>query len=309
MIEPQRLMLGDAVRNHALHDALRTAVAPGRTRVADIGTGTGFLAILAAKLGARSVWACEHEPGLLALARTVAKANGCTAIRFAGGHSTELAPPQPVDLIIAEVLGNLATDEHLCETLADARRFLAPGGRVIPRRVLQYACPVTADRLQRAIDVWPGIGHGVDLAAARTVSLNNFYVRSIEASDCLHGAAAAQVWEDLALPGPHPARRRGGAQWRMDAGATIHGFALWWRAELVDGIDLSTDPRQPPTHWQQVYLPLTAPLAARAGDGLHLDLGTETPLGGGCVLRWSGHLQRGGRPLARFAHDNRKGFI
>ena len=51
----------------------------------------------------------------------------------------------------------------------------------------------------------------------------------------------------------------------MSRPATIYGLALWWRAELVPGVALSTGPLDPRTHWEQLYLPALAPIAWRPG--------------------------------------------
>ena len=61
-------MIDDAVRMDAYVAALRRVVKPGDV-VLDIGTGTGIFAVLAARLGARRVFAVEPEanPRLLAL--------------------------------------------------------------------------------------------------------------------------------------------------------------------------------------------------------------------------------------------------
>lgn len=307
MIEPQRLMLGDAVRNRAFAEALRRAITPGRTRVADLGTGTGFLAALAARAGAASVWACEAEEGLAALARKTLAANRLPRLRVETGHSTDLMPPTPVDLVVAEVLGNLATEEHLVETLTDARRFLAPGGAMIPCGVEHHVCPVTDPATQRGIDVWPGIGFDYDLTAARRVSLNNLFVRTIDPAHLLDGGAAAQVWERLAFPGQNASRRQGSAVWTLSPAVRVYGFAVWWEATLVPGVVLSTSPLAAPTHWQQIYLPLLEPLDLRADDRLHLDISTDTRPSAGCRVRWSGRQTRRDREVARFAMDNLAG--
>ena len=54
-IEYHRTLLADRVRNAAFHEALRRVIVKGKTTVADIGAGTGFLGFLAAKLGAKRV--------------------------------------------------------------------------------------------------------------------------------------------------------------------------------------------------------------------------------------------------------------
>ncbi|RZI38071.1 ribonucleotide-diphosphate reductase subunit beta, partial [Herbaspirillum sp. HC18] len=54
-IEYHRTLLADRVRNAAFHAALSKVIRKGESTVADIGTGTGFLGFLAAKLGAARV--------------------------------------------------------------------------------------------------------------------------------------------------------------------------------------------------------------------------------------------------------------
>ncbi len=56
MIEYQRVILGDTIRNTAFMEALEDAIEPCKTVVADIGSGTGFLAFLASKIGAKECY-------------------------------------------------------------------------------------------------------------------------------------------------------------------------------------------------------------------------------------------------------------
>ena len=53
MLELQRKLLGDRGRNAAFRKALKTAIAPGKSVVLDLGSGTGFLSFLAERLGAK----------------------------------------------------------------------------------------------------------------------------------------------------------------------------------------------------------------------------------------------------------------
>lgn len=307
MIEAQRRLLADRIRNTAYAEAIRRAIVPKRTRVADLGTGTGFLSILCERAGARSVWACDGDAGVIKLAKQTAKDNRTTRIRFVHGHSTQLAPPEPVDVLVSEILGHFAGEEHLVESLVDARRWLAPGGRMIPATVDQWLCPVSGDTVQRGIDVFAG-HQGIDLSAARGIALQNGYVRTLAPAELLDGGRAGQRIDRMRFPGDEPSRRRGAATWTLPAGP-IHGFCLWWEAELWEGVSLSTSPLQPPTHWEQVYLPLAQPLLAKAGDRLDAELRLDTRWDAGCAVHWSGRLLRAGKPIATFSQDNRVGVM
>lgn len=276
-IELHRKLLGDRVRNDALHAALKHVIRPGMT-VADIGAGTGFLAFLARQLGASHCHLYEYSPAL-ALAQDLARDNGIDGLTFVQAHSSAVKKPPKADVVISETLGNFALEEGLLETLVDARRFLKAGGVMLPRVLRQFVAPVIGPRLQDEIDIWAGVGHELDFSAARDLALNNMYVKTIRPQD-LPGEAATRRWDEIAFDAhAKPASQRGGeASWLAKdlRGATVHGFALWWEAELVPGVSLSTSPYAPPTHWEQVYLPLLAPLAPLAKEALELQLHSDT---------------------------------
>jgi SAM-dependent methyltransferase len=306
-IELHRKLLGDKVRNDALHAALERVVRPGAT-VADLGAGTGFLSFLARRLGAGHCHLYEYSDAL-ALARELARRNGITGLTFVQAHSTEVARPPKADVVISETLGNFALEEGLLETLADARRFLKPGGTLVPRALRQWVAPVTHPRLQDEIDVWPRVGHGLDFAAAREVALNNMYVKTVRRTD-LPGPDAARLWDevDFTAKARPSSQRSGTATWRARelGGATVHGFALWWEVGLVPGVSLSTSPHAPPTHWEQVYLPLLEPLSGE-GD-LELRLSSDTRRG--VRLVWETALRAaGGKPRAQQRLDLLRGRL
>src|SRR5262245_11611239 len=109
-IEYHRTLLADRVRNSAFYAALRRAIVPGKTTLADIGAGTGFLGFLAAKLGAARV--DLYETGEIAeLARRLLKRNRLSQARIAQVHSTEVDRPDRVDVIVSETLGSYPFEE------------------------------------------------------------------------------------------------------------------------------------------------------------------------------------------------------
>ena len=63
-IELHRKLLGDRVRNEAFQAALKKVIKPGKTTVADIGAGTGFLSFLARQLGAKHCTLIEYTDTL-----------------------------------------------------------------------------------------------------------------------------------------------------------------------------------------------------------------------------------------------------
>jgi protein arginine N-methyltransferase 1 len=306
-IEFHRRMLADRVRHDAFRAALRREIRPGQTTVADIGAGTGILAFLARELGAREVWL--YDPGrVLALAETIAARNGIDGLHFVPERSLDVFDPSQVDVVVAEVLGNFAYEEGVLETLRDARRFLRPGGTLIPRGIEQWAAPVGSARFERDLQSWREVGMALDLADAERMTRNNMYVFAIEPSDLADVAPAP--WDSLVFEGAIASRRTGRVVWQLTSDASIFGFALWWDCTLVPGVVLSTSPFCPRTHWDQIYLPLLEPLEGRGGDTVVLDLVSET--GGdesGIEVRWTVEQRRGGGTVARQALDLAQGYL
>src|SRR3546814_8405786 len=85
------------------------------------------------------------------------------------------------------------------------------------------------------------------------------YVRDVTPMDIGDDKKRARVWDELDVRptarAPTSARRRT-VSWNAAelVQAGVSGFALWWEAELVEDVTISTSPFAPSTHWQQIYL-------------------------------------------------------
>ena len=128
------------------------------------------------------------------------------------------------------------------------------------------------------------------------MSLNNIYVRWFEAADLLAGGKAAKVWDTVTFDRRNKTTRTGEASWRADRKTTVYGMALWWTAELVPGVSLSTGPLSPRTHWEQLYMPALAPIAVGAGQTFAARLRSTTSYDKGTNLTWVLTVSRGLRP-------------
>jgi SAM-dependent methyltransferase len=309
-IEYHRTLLADRVRNAAFRAALAQLIVSGETTVADIGAGTGFLGFLAAKLGAKRVDLYESAE-IADVARKLLRHNRLANCRVAQLHSTEIESPDRVDLVVSETLGNYPFEENIIATLNDARaRFLEPGGAIVPHSVEQFVCPVTAERLYRELSVWDEVGYGLDFASAKAMSLNNIYVRWLEKGDLLEAGAAALAWDKVTFDRRNKTTRAGEAAWRLRRPATIYGLALWWSAELAPGVQLSTSPRAPRTHWEQLYLPALAPIVVETGQTLGARLRSTTSYDKGTNVTWTLTVSdAAGREVLRQALDLEKGYL
>jgi protein arginine N-methyltransferase 1 len=309
-IEYHRTLLADKVRNAAFQAALQRVVVAGQTTLADIGAGTGLLGFLAAKLGAARVDLYEAAE-IAGVARKLLRHNHIANARIAEVHSTEVAAPERVDVVVCETLGNYPFEENIIATLNDARaRFLRPGGVVIPHSVEQFVVPVVGERYYQELARWDEVGYGLDFAPAKAMTLNNIYVRWFEASDLLGGGSPAKTWDKVVFDRRNKTTRAGKAAWPIDRPTAVYGLVLWWRAELVAGVDLATGPLDPRTHWEQLYLPVLAPIEMAAGQTLSAHLRSTTSYERGTNVTWTLAVSdASGRQMTRQALDLAKGYL
>ena len=312
-IELHRKLLGDRARNEAFHAALKKVITPGKTTLVDIGAGTGFLSFMARQLGAKHCTLIEYSDAL-DLAEDLARKNRISELTFIKAHSAEINKPPKADVVISETLGNYALEENLLETLVDARRYLGKNGVIIPGRLRQFAAPVIAPRLQNEIDIWPQVGFEIDLAAARNISLNNMFVRTLCVDD-LAGADSARCWDDLdfrASADKPLSKRSCTVKWTakdLHGARSVHGWALWWECELLPGIVISTSPYAAVTHWEQIYLPLLKAVEIDDGDTLELTLGSDTRPQTGVRVSWRTRLLRAGKAQSEQSQDIARGRL
>lgn len=309
-IEYHRTLIADRVRNEAFFAALKAAIRPGKSVVADIGTGTGLLGLMAAKLGAKTVYMFETAEVARVAAQTV-KANKAKNCHVIPCHSTEFRDTLKADVIVSETLGNYAFEENILDTLKDARaRFLKPGGVLIPNKIEQFVAPVIAPRIEAELTAWREVGPGLDLGFAESMSRNNVYVRAFASNELLDRGRSAQLWDTCDLTKDGKAARKGRGTWTVSESQTVFGFAVWWRASLTSGISISTAPEAPKTHWEQLYFPLLTPVKLKPGDSMSVELSSRSSERAGTHLAWSAeHRGRNGKTLSRQSLDLDKGYL
>lgn len=133
--------------------ALEEHLAAG-TRVLDVGTGSGILALAAARLGAGSVLAVDTDPVAVKVARGNIAANALEALIQARQGSVEVAQEAgPFGMALANILAEVVID--LSPQLA---RLLSPGGLLIGGGILKEKEAQVAEAFQgqglRAVARW-----------------------------------------------------------------------------------------------------------------------------------------------------------
>lgn len=117
---------------------------PG-SKVLDLGTGSGILAIAAAKLGAESVRAYDIDPVAVRVAEENCRENGCTNIKC--GISDLLAgvemPEGGFDFICANIVADI-----ICRMASDIAGYIRYGGLLAVSGIID----TQAERVRRALE-------------------------------------------------------------------------------------------------------------------------------------------------------------
>ncbi|XP_043198257.1 protein arginine N-methyltransferase 7-like [Amphibalanus amphitrite] len=179
-------MLHDTERNQKYEQGLKAAVtalrAAGRpVHVLDIGTGTGLLSMMACRLGADSVTACEAFRPMAECAGRILAQNGLSErVHLVPKRSTELTVGPEGDLsrrcnlLVTEVFDTELIGEGGLQTFKHAHQhLLEPGSLVVPSSAVVYAQVVQSAAVRR----W-----------SRFSPLGSLHVPD-DVSEC-HGAAA-----------------------------------------------------------------------------------------------------------------------
>ena len=275
-------MVGDSLRFPAYRDAIAKAVKPGDVAI-DIGSGPGIFALLAAKAGARKVYAIDIE-NVVEFGRPLAAANGLAdRIEFLRGDSRQILLPERANVIISDVRGALPLFGQGILALNDARkRFLAEGGRMVPQRDSLLAALVEVpESYDRIVAPWKSVA-GLDLEGALPIVLNTMYKRQFKPEQLL---TEPKVWHELDYLDGANARAGCVLQFVCRRAGTAHGFVIWFQTHLFEGIGFNTRPGTADSVYGQVFLPLLCPVDLSEGEavraGLYADL-----VGTDYVWRW-----------------------
>ncbi len=265
-------MLKDDVRVIAFKAALQKLIKPDETTVLEVGTGTGILSLMAASLGAKSVFATEAANGMIEISQTSFSKNETgTNINLIPIDDTNPEPalPNDVDIIVSECLGHFAFDENMVRVVASLKPRLSAKGQFVPRRIrLVVATTNSHDISSTYIEPWNDEMYGFDFSHIKEKAIGQIYVKTFHAKDL--NSNSAEVIDYIV--GDSTDFLQGGAKLVVNPNETIYGLVGWFEAELAEDIWLSTSPMSELTHWEQVFMPFEDPISFQDSTELNVDL-------------------------------------
>jgi type II protein arginine methyltransferase len=264
-------MLHDEERAELYDRAIRRAVAsdPGAL-VLDIGAGSGLLAMMAARAGARQVVACEGQPSVAETTSRVVRVAGYDdAVSVVSKMSTRMTVPEDLprraDLLVTEIVDCGLLGEGILGTIAHAREhLLTEDATIMPSRGRIIAQLVESEPLHRKNHV--GKLYGFDLAPFNRLSTLEYFDSRLHRHEHRTLSEPLTVFDfDFYTADARPQRTE--LRIRPTAPGRLHAVAFWFEMELLPGVVIDNAPGHD-SHWKQAIQCLPVPLHVQPDEPL-----------------------------------------
>jgi amino acid adenylation domain-containing protein len=258
-------MARDDRRNRAYRAAIARHV--GGNTVVDVGTGAdALLARMCAEEGAARVYAIEILPEAYEHAcRLVSRLGLDERITVIRGEAGTVELPERVDVCVSELIGTIGSCEGVIPILNDARRFLKPGGRMIPERCVTW---IAAASLPDELIDRPSFG---PLSGSYARKVFDRAGRPFDLRVCVKNLPAGctisdpGVFEDLDFGGPIPPESSVAIDLVVRRAARLDGFLLWLNLSTGGGDVVDTLASE--HSWLPVFFPAFSPgVGVEPGD-------------------------------------------
>jgi protein arginine N-methyltransferase 1 len=264
-------MLADRVRSERLRKAVFATVQPGDV-VLDVGTGTGLLSMFAVQAGAARVYAIEHCAATAELARDVIANNRMDdRITVIEGSAVDVELPEPVDVLLIELIGNLGSEEDIEEVAATVvARWLKPGGRCVPERLRTFALPVQLS--PTPAEVFSDGNYGLNLAV-ETQLPDPQTGHAFPTFARPRRLGPPVLLEDIVVGRPAPVDRTAlTVELTIDTPGHLQAVLGYFESDLAPGVRARSFPAYPCASWTAYNFPMMPTRTVAPGQrfGFHL---------------------------------------
>lgn len=282
--------ISDSVRTEYFRQAIAQAIRPG-DRVVDVGCGFGVLGLMCLDAGAAEVWGIDRTDAIEIARDTARRAGLADRYHCIRDHSFRAVLPESADVIICDHVGYFGIDYGIVRTMADARRrFLRPGGTVIPGRITLQLAGISSAPSRQVAEAWaqpiiPQWFHWL-----REYGINSKHPRVFARDEIVTSQAdlgvvdlGGDVADALAFTAELVAHRDG----------TLDGLGGWFACDIVPGMTMTNSPLADGRIGRsQVFLAFDQPMAVAAGDVIQVDLGIRHEQE---LIAWTARNHRSGQ--------------
>ncbi|MCK4565972.1 MAG: 50S ribosomal protein L11 methyltransferase [Candidatus Thorarchaeota archaeon] len=228
-----------------------TKIVKSDHQVIDLGTGSGILAILAARQGAR-VTAIDANSESLKYARAAAEQNGVVEnIEFVHTHFSDFEPEEKADVVLCEMLSSIMLiEQQIPASRYAVKHLLKPNGIILPQQVKLFVIPVQNEILWNRFNI-------ENLKFPRIPQTANMK-QSIDLADL-------QELErfDLTKDSDQPLSIDKHLKFEIVQSGTAHGIIGMFESKLYDDITLTMK-----DGWRELFMPLPESVDVKVGTRL-----------------------------------------
>ena len=252
-------MMNDHPRNEGFLKAIESRVTP-EDRVLDIGCGSGLLSMMAARAGAKAVYACESEDQVAQVAQEIIQENGYDQqIRLITKRSTDMSVgkdlPQRLDVLVCEIFDVSLLGEDALNTIRHAKEhLLEKNARIIPAKARVWCSLVESKELRDRFFIDEACGFNLktfnQLQDPRVLQLDlkRFQYTLL---------TQPQVALEIDFEGDFKMYGSDLLSAEVIQSGQADGFIFWYDLILdpEETLILSTSPLEEGTHWLQGFAP------------------------------------------------------
>lgn len=265
-------MMNDQSRNNAYLDAINLAIGKNDF-VFEIGTGSGLLAMMAARAGARKVITCEASELIAHKAREIIDQNGYSeVINVLSKKSTDVVVgkdlPQKADVLLSEILSGEFVGEGVRPTISDAsKRLVREGGKIIPQSGAIRIALIGGEQ-ENLGEFYVSEANGFDLTKFNSITPNKHSIKFTSPPTLLSSPVSAY---EIKMSDIHKiADEEKVITLTAKESGLCYGIVQWLKVQIFQDIIYENEPGKLNSHWPTpVY---------RFAEPINLVLGQEVKI-------------------------------
>lgn len=297
-ISHHQSMLSDKVRTETFRKSILESVSPGDI-VADVGTGTGVLALFASQAGAKHVYAIERTD-IINVAMAISKANGVHNITFIKGDAAKIKLNEKCDVVISECIGYFVLQENmLSDIIAFRDNNLKPNGVIIPSKINLFISLVSSSKPYENVSFWSKKLYGLDFSHLRKIAANSTYHLGFDEKDLITNGVLVKK---IDLNRDEKISFNVNIQLKVKKSAVSHGLCGYFSTILPPDFELSNSPQAKATHWNCEFFPFKEPLKMKKSQVVYVKIKAELHK---AFVDWYWGIEAEGKT---FWHSTKKGI-